>query len=96
MHEFRREIANSALLGLGCGSLVALIVLGWQGITMAAPVIGLSIFLSIVSASLIGLSVPSILHALKLNPTVAAGSVTLALTDISTLFLYFGTASILL
>lgn len=96
LHEFRREIANSALLGLGCGSLVALIVLGWQGITMAAPVIGLSIFLSIVSASLIGLSVPSILHALKLNPTVAAGSVTLALTDISTLFLYFGTASIIL
>ncbi len=96
MHELRRETANSALLGLGCGSLVAFIIVVWQGFTPPAPVIGLSIVLVIVSAALIGLSVPSILHALKLNPTVAAGSVTLALADISTLFLYFGTASILL
>jgi len=94
--EFRREIANAALLGLGCGLAVTVIAIVWQGFIMAAPVIGLSIVLVIVSASLIGLSVPTLLHTFKLNPTVSAGSITLALTDISTLLLYFGTASILL
>lgn len=94
--EFRREIVNAALLGLGCGALVAVIATVWRGFTPAAPVIGLSIVLSMVSASLIGLSVPSAIHALKLNPTIASGPITLAFADIITLFLYFGTASILL
>jgi hypothetical protein len=34
----------------------------------------------------------SVLHALKLDPKIAAGPVTLAFTDIFTLFFYFGMA----
>ena len=37
--------------------------------------------------------VPTGLHALKLDPKIAAGPVTLAFTDIFTLFFYFGMAA---
>jgi magnesium transporter len=71
-----------------------LIVWLWRGAGMAAVVIGGSILLSLCSACLLGLTVPSILHALKLDPKIAAGPVTLALADVCTILLYFilGTA----
>ena len=43
-----------------------------------------------------GLSVPALLHALKLDPKIAAGPVTVAFTDIFTLLFYFGLAALLL
>ncbi|RPI00481.1 MAG: magnesium transporter MgtE, partial [Calditrichaeota bacterium] len=43
-----------------------------------------------------GLSVPALLHALKLDPKIAAGPLTLGLTDIFTLISYFSMATWLL
>jgi magnesium transporter len=37
----------------------------------------------------LGLTVPSLLHALKLDPKIAAGPVTLALADVCTILFYF-------
>jgi magnesium transporter len=39
---------------------------------------------------------PSLLHSLKLDPKIAAGPVTLAVTDFVALALYFGIASLVL
>src|SRR5262249_13015389 len=77
MQTFRREIANALLLGLGCGLSVSLIVFAWRHDAISAEVIGGSIALSLVTASLFGLMVPSFLHWLKLDPKIAAGPVTL-------------------
>ena len=62
----------------------------------AALAIGGSIGLSLVTACLFGLSIPSLLHSLKLDPKIAAGPVTLAITDFVALTLYFGIASLVL
>ena len=93
---FRREAATAALLGLSCGALVSLIVYVWRGQALAAFAIGSSIALSLVTACLFGLSVPSLLHSLKLDPKIAAGPVTLAFTDFFALTFYFGIAAIVL
>ncbi len=93
---FRREIATALLLGLACGALVGAIVWSWRGDAPSAFVIGGSIALSLVSACLIGLGVPSLLHAVKLDPKIAAGPVTLALADIFALVIYFTTAWLVL
>jgi magnesium transporter len=45
---------------------------------------------------LLGLSVPPILHWLKLDPKIAAGPLTLALTDILTVLFYFNLAALVL
>ncbi|MDD3474120.1 MAG: magnesium transporter, partial [Syntrophaceae bacterium] len=58
--------------------------------------IGASIFLVICSASLFGLSIPTLLHVLKLDPKIAAGPLTLAIADIVTLLIYFSLGAAIL
>ena len=89
---FRREVATALLLGLACGALVLAIVWIWRNDVRGACVIGGSIALSLVTACLFGLSVPSVLHWLKLDPKIAAGPVTLALADFFALVFYFTSA----
>lgn len=93
---FRREISTALLLGLACGALVGVIVWSWRADARGAFVIGGSIALSLVTACLIGLGVPSLLHAVKLDPKIAAGPVTLALADIFALVIYFTSAWLVL
>lgn len=93
---FAREAGTAILLGTACGALVGLIAWMWRGTGIEGFVIGASIFLSLCMACFLGLTVPTVLHALKLDPKVAAGPVTLALTDIFTLLFYFGTGALLL
>ena len=93
---FRREMGTATLLGLACGLVVAIVVWSWRGDARGACVIGGSITLSLVTACLFGLAVPSLLHRLKLDPKIAAGPITLALTDFVALLIYFGSASVVL
>ncbi|MEY2526538.1 MAG: magnesium transporter [Verrucomicrobiota bacterium] len=86
---FRRELVTALLLGVACGGLVAAIVWIWRHDLLAAWVIGGSIALSLVTACLFGLGVPSVLHRLKLDPKIAAGPITLALADFFALVFYF-------
>ena len=92
----RRELATALFLGLACGGFVAVIVWLWRSDAPAAGVIGGSITLSLVTACLFGLGVPSLLHHLKLDPKIAAGPVTLALADFFALVFYFTSAWIVL
>jgi magnesium transporter len=94
--KFGREISTALLLGAGCALIVALIVWLWWGATLPAVVIGTSVLASLLIAGLLGLSVPTALHALRLDPKIAAGPVTLAITDVMTLFFYFSIARLLL
>lgn len=92
----RREIHVALLIGMGCGGLVFLIAWLWRGAALAAAVIGGTIVGGTIIACLSGLVVPSLLHAVKLDPKIAAGPMTLALADVLTLTLYFSLATWLL
>src|SRR5205814_6289446 len=89
---FRREMATALLLGIACGILVAAIVWFWRSDLRAGWVIGGSVALSLITACLFGISVPSLLHRFDLDPKIAAGPVTLALADFFALVLYFTAA----
>ena len=92
----RREFVTAVLIGLACGTVVTAIVSIWRHDLRAAAAIGGSIALSLVTASLFGLAVPSLLHRFNLDPKIAAGPVTLALADICALLIYFTTARLVL
>ena len=92
----RREAAIATMLGLASGSAVTLLLFVWRHQLWVALAIGGSVLLSLQTACLLGLSIPSLLHAFKLDPKIAAGPVTLALSDIATLLFYFGIATALL
>jgi magnesium transporter len=95
-YNLRREMATAVLLGLACGILVGAIVWIWRQHLLGATVIGSSIAVSLVMACLFGFSVPSLLHSLKLDPKIAAGPVTLAVTDFCALAFYFSLAWLVL
>jgi magnesium transporter len=96
LRTLQRELSTALFLGLASGGIVAIIVALWRQTPAPALVIGGSVLLSLCSACLMGLSVPTLLHALRLDPKIAAGPLTLALTDICTLLLYLGLAAWLL
>ena len=92
----KREILTAILLGSVCGVIVGTMAWVWRSEIFTALSIGLSILLSIVTACILGLSIPALLHAVKLDPKIAAGPITLALADMATLLFYFNVASLIL
>lgn len=91
-----KESKTSFLLGISCGVIVTVVVLVWKGSLLPAIAVGLSILLVMIVAAFWGLTIPAILHKTKLDPKIAAGPITLALTDICTIIFYLGLATIIL
>jgi magnesium transporter len=84
-----RELATAVLLGAACGGLVALVVLSWRRDLPAAAVIGGTILLAMATACALGVVLPTLVRAVRLDPKLAAGPVVLALADVAALLFYF-------
>lgn len=95
-HGLKSEALTAALLGAVCGALSGGIAWLWSGTALMGLTIGVSVLLAIVAAGVIGLTVPTLLYAIREGSKIAAGPVTLALTDITTLLLYLNAARLLL
>lgn len=93
VRAMRKEALSALMLGGTCGLVVGVTAWLWRGHAATAAVIGGSIAVSMIVACLIGLTVPAVLHRLKLDPKIAAGPVSLALADIFTLLIYLTTAT---
>jgi magnesium transporter len=91
-----REFLTASLLGIFSGAIVAAVIWGWKGETLVSIAVWGSIFLSMVTACLLGVLLPTVIHAFKGDPKIAAGPIVLALTDTATLIFYFNIAGILL
>jgi magnesium transporter len=92
----KREALTAIPLALAIGFTVAIIVIALQHELWPATVISLSIAAGVGAACFLGIGVPTLLHAAKLDLTIAAGPITLALTDVATLLIYFTLTSWLL
>jgi magnesium transporter len=88
----QHEFGTALFLGGACGAVVVGLICAWRGVGPPAFVIGASVAVSLCAASVFGLTVPALLHWLRLDPKIAAGPVTLALTDVCTLLCYLGLA----
>jgi magnesium transporter len=86
------ELGAAALLGIGCGAVVATTVALWKGDGVLGAVIGIAIAAAVVTAGLFGLLLPTVLHALRRDPRIAAGPIVLAASDVATLLFYFNLA----
>lgn len=84
-----QEFFVAILLGVACGATVGTVAWLWKGEGAVALAIGCSIALSVVTACLLGVLLPSFVHALKVDPKIAAGPIVLATADLATLLFYF-------
>ncbi|MDZ4182543.1 MAG: magnesium transporter [Candidatus Cloacimonadaceae bacterium] len=95
-HELLKELGTALLLGAACGLAVGTTVMIWKGAILPALVIGGSLVLTLTTACLVGLTIPAVLHALKLDPKIAAGPLALTISDLFTIGIYFSLARLVL
>ncbi len=92
----KSEISATVLLGLACGTIIGIIAFVWRGELLPSVVISLTIYFSVTMAGIIGMSVPTLLHAINEESKIASGPLTLAAADIVTILLYFNAALLVL
>ncbi|QOJ14253.1 MAG: magnesium transporter [Planctomycetia bacterium] len=91
-----REMLTAGLLGASCGAIVGVIAWVWKSQPVVALAIGGSIALSVVTACMLGVLLPTVVRVLRGDPRIAAGPMVLAAADVLTLLLYFSLSGALL
>jgi len=89
MSSLRRELSAAGFLSAGCAVIIAAAAMVWKGHWTQAAAIGASVGLSILTACILGVLIPSLIRAMRIDPKVAAGPIVLACADICTLLYYF-------
>ena len=92
----RCEALTALPLAVAAGAVVFMVVLILDHALWPALIISGSIAFAVGAACLLGISIPTLLHVAKLDLTIAAGPITLALTDIVTLLVCLSLTSVLL
>ena len=95
MDPLRREGLVSLMLAAGCGLIIGLTAFVWKGGGWVSFAMGFSLILSILSAGLLGVVIPSLIKAFRIDPKVAAGPVVLACADVCTLLFYFNMMNVI-
>ncbi len=90
-----KEIVTSLLLGAGCGVLIGAAAFFWKGQFLQCVAICVSVVLSILTACGLGVFIPSVVRAFRMDPKIAAGPIVLACADVATLIYYFGVMKML-
>lgn len=90
------EGKSSLLLGITSALLISLFYFAWSIALLPILTIGLAVVASMLVAALFGATFPILLHALHLDPKVAAGPVVLMMADIITITIYLGLSTLLL
>jgi len=88
-----REAGTGLITGSICGILVTFIVYFWQGDLFLGVLVGISIFITLIIATLAGSLVPLLMHRLKIDPAVASGPFITTINDIISILIYFGIAT---
>ena len=91
-----KELGTTFLLGLGSGVLVGVVAFLWKGSLLAGVAVGASIIGAMLVAAALGVLVPATIRALRADPHVASGPITLASADIFTVIIYLNVVVFLL
>jgi magnesium transporter len=96
LRKLRLEFATGLLLGLGSGTIIALVALAWLGQARVALCLLGGITGGVAGAAVFGIAMPFLLRVFHLEPRVAAGPICLAAADVWTILLYLNFARWLL
>jgi magnesium transporter len=91
-----REGATGILLGLACGTIMALVALAWLQNAKVAACLLIGISAGVTFSAAFGLALPLVLCRTGRDPQVASGPIALVIADMITLTIYFTVAQLLL
>jgi magnesium transporter len=87
-----REAVTALLLGLSCGTILAITSGVWKKQAAMSLAMGAAILVSMTASAIVGLALPTLMHAARANPRIASGPIVLATADTITLVFYFSLA----
>lgn len=87
------EIKISTTIGAILGISLFLILSFYPGDTILAGAVSLSLFITIIAGSIVGVTIPMILNKLKLDPSIGAGPFLTIVKDIIAMIIYFTIAT---
>jgi magnesium transporter len=93
---FKKEMNVALLNGILFGVMSSIVSWVWFGSTLIAIAIGFSMFVSFLSAGLLGASVPLLLKKINLDPAVASSVVVITLVDIIGFFSFLWFAELII
>ena len=91
-----RELRTAIAIALTLGILMAGIAIVWQGNMYLGLVVGISMFLAITMTTTLGVLIPLLLRAVKVDPAIASGPLVTMLNDIVGLMIYLTLSMIML
>lgn len=91
-----KELRVGLTMAFFCGSLIGAVATATNIGPQIGLVVGTSMFVSMVFASIMGTVVPLVLYRLDFDPVLGAGPIVLTMADIAGIVIYFSLASCLL
>lgn len=88
-----REGGAGLIIGATCGLVVAGTIFVWQHSLILGLLVGISLFLTLIVATLAGALVPLVMNKMKIDPAVASGPFISTINDLISIFIYFGLAT---
>ncbi|WP_408010737.1 magnesium transporter [Pseudalkalibacillus sp. A8] len=88
-----REAGTGVITGTSCGLVIMIVVFLWKDSIYLGLLVGASIFLTLIIATLAGALIPLLMHKMKIDPAVASGPFITTINDIISVLIYFGLAS---
>ena len=89
-----REGGTGIITGATCATLISIVIFLWQGDLYLGFLVGISILSTIIVATLAGTLVPLLMHKMKIDPAVASGPFITTISDLISILIYFGMATI--
>ncbi len=89
-----REAGTGLITGSVCGILIMGIVFFWKSNLFLGMLVGLSVLITLIVATLAGALVPIIMHKCKVDPAVASGPFITTINDIISILIYLGLATV--
>ncbi|MEH7125146.1 magnesium transporter [Bacillus sp. JJ1532] len=91
-----REAGTGLITGTICGVLVTVTIFIWKGNLYLGILVGVSIFCTLIIATLAGAIIPLAMHKFKIDPAVASGPFITTINDIISILIYFTIANMFL
>ena len=89
-----QQIKVGTILGVICSAVVGLGAMLWQANPVYGVVVGVSLFVAVMVASVFGVLIPIVFEKMGVDPAVAAGPLVTTSNDITGVLIYFGLATL--